>query len=321
LFKTDEGDHILIAIHHLVVDGVSWRILFEDFNMGYNQYVNGEEISFQDKTTSYKEWAQKLKEYSSSRSALKELDYWKQLESNQINPLPKDYKCNIKTKENMKTLVIVLPMEETERLLKNANTTYNTEINDILLTALGLTIKDWAKQDKILIYLEGHGREQIIKGVDISRTVGWFASEYPVILDVKKPEDIAYSIKSVKDNLRHIPNKGIGYGILRYLTDKNILNGMDFKLKPEISFDYLGQFDQDMPAGLFEMSRIYTGDQSGLRNDSLYTLNFTGIVADNKFVISLEYNSGEYSEQTIQNILEKYRNYLCAIIKHCTSHE
>ncbi len=321
LFKTDEGDHMLIAIHHLVVDGVSWRIIFEDFNMGYNQHINGEEILFQDKTTSYKEWAQKLKEYSSSRSALKELDYWNKLESNRINPLPKDYECSIITKENMKTLGIALSKEETEDLLKNVNMMYNTEINDILLTALGLTIKDWMKQEKILIYLEGHGREQIIKGIDISRTVGWFTSEYPVILDMKKPQDIAYSVKSVKENLRHIPNKGIGYGILRYLTDKNKLNGMDFKLKPEIGFDYLGQFDQDMPVGLFEMSRIYTGNQSGLRNDSLYSLSFTAIVADSKLLISLEYNSGEYSEQTIQNILEKYRNNLCAIIKHCISNE
>jgi len=184
------------------------------------------------------EWAEKLKEYSISRKALKELSYWKQAEDNFIKPLPKDYEVNKIEVRNIKTLEIALSNEDTEKLLKNVNKAYNTEINDILLTALGLTIKEWTGEDKVLVNLEGHGREEIVEEIDVSRTVGWFTSVYPVILDMRKAKDIAYEIKSVKENLRHIPNKGVGYGILKYLSRKDVVKDLEFMLKPEIVFNY-----------------------------------------------------------------------------------
>ena len=103
---------------------------------------------------------------------------------------------------------------------------------DILLTALGLTIKNWIGENNILINLEGHGREAIIENIDISRTIGWFTAFYPIVLDMKSSEDIIYLIKSIKESLRKIPNKGIGYGILKYCTHMESKNHLKCYLKP-----------------------------------------------------------------------------------------
>jgi NRPS condensation-like uncharacterized protein len=159
LFKTPEGEHLLIVIHHLVVDGVSWRIIFEDFNNGYNQAINGEEIKLQDKTDSYKEWAWKLKEYSSSKEVLKEITYWKKIEDTEITPLKKDKKITVSKQKDSQVVNVELTKEETEKLLKRANEAYNTRIDDLLLTALGLAVKEWGGEEKVLVNMEGHGRE------------------------------------------------------------------------------------------------------------------------------------------------------------------
>ncbi|KAF6563602.1 MULTISPECIES: condensation domain-containing protein, partial [unclassified Paenibacillus] len=108
--------------------------------------------------------------------------------------------------------------QETEQLLKQAHRAYNTEMNDLLLTALGLTIHRWAGLERVLVSLEGHGRESILPELDITRTVGWFTTQFPVVLDMSVGQDLSQRIKQVKEGLRRIPQKGIGYGMLRYLS-------------------------------------------------------------------------------------------------------
>ncbi|UCH98078.1 MAG: non-ribosomal peptide synthetase, partial [Candidatus Aminicenantes bacterium] len=170
LFKTPGGDHLLIAIHHLVIDGVSWRILLEDFSTAYQQLEKGEDIRFQDKTDSYQYWSRKLREYAQSHQVLKELNYWQEIEESNLEPLPRDREIKEEDKifAHVQTIEMVLDKENTLRLLKQTNRAYNTETKDILVTALALALADWAGITKILIHLEGHGREGIINDVDIS---------------------------------------------------------------------------------------------------------------------------------------------------------
>ena len=241
LFKTKNGDHLLMAIHHLVIDGVSWRIILEDFSNGYNLAKNNEKIVLPEKTTSFKEWAEKQKEFVNSYEIKKQVEYWKSIEETNIERLPRDKEAINPLFSEIKTLTNVLSEEETENLLKKVNKAYTTEINDILLSALSITLNKWTNSDNILINLESHGREEIIDNVDITRTIGWFTSQYPVILNGNK-EDLAITIKNTKDMLRKIPNKGIGYGIIRYL-DNGKYNFIS-KLKPEVCFNYLGEFGE-----------------------------------------------------------------------------
>ncbi|MBU3162817.1 amino acid adenylation domain-containing protein, partial [Clostridium estertheticum] len=312
LFKTHKGDHLLIAIHHLVIDGVSWRILFEDLSKAYEMAKHGEDIILQDKTTSFKEWAVEQKKYADSYSIRKQLEYWNGIDKCDIRKLPKVKEAAVTKMEDLRSIGFNLTQQQTESLLKNVNKAYNTEINDILLTALGLTISKWTGSENTLVNLEGHGREEIIKNVDITRTVGWFTSQYPVVLNSNN-DDLGTTIKNIKDSLRRVPNKGIGYGIIKYLSrDK-----MEFRLKPEISFNYLGQFDEDINNDIFNMSPLSSGNSIGLNNKGLYSLDFSGILIDKKLNIDIRYNDKEYKDETIKKLIQEYRNNLITIIEHC----
>ena len=321
LFKTGEGDHLLIVIHHLVVDGVSWRIIFEDFAAGYKQALEGKEIELMLKTDSFMEWAGKLREYADGREIQKEKEYWKAVESNCILPLPKDKISRNSRIAESRDVHVSLPEKETEILLKNVNKAYNTEINDILLTALGLAINEWAGADRVLINLEGHGREEIIEEVDITRTVGWFTSEYPVLLDMTNYRDLSYLIKTIKEDLRHIPNKGIGYGILKYLTPEEKKKDIQFKLKPEISFNYLGQFDEDIDIELFSASNYSAGNSISRNNERKFSFDINGMVARGRLTLSFNYSGNEYYEETVQKLADSYKRILVDIINHCAGKE
>ncbi|MGD2090554.1 MAG: amino acid adenylation domain-containing protein [Candidatus Aminicenantes bacterium] len=320
LFKTINGDYLLITIHHLVIDGVSWRFLFEDFTSIYTQLQEGkqlENIELPLKTTSFKEWAEKLYEYANTRELLEEVRYWKQLEEIELLPLPKDRAAKLHPLKNSKVLSFELSEENTKKLLKEVNQAYNTEINDILLTALGAAVTDWTGAEKVTIVLEGHGREDIIEGINITRTIGWFTSVYPVVLDMRNRHDISTIIKDIKENLRLIPRKGIGYGILKYLTKEENKQDIEFQLKPEISFNYLGQFDQDINTDLFQTADISMGNSIGLNSENLYTLYISGGTTKEKLRMSVQYDTGEYDEETVQGFVNGFNKNLQQIIDHC----
>jgi len=321
LFKTVKGDYLLIAIHHLAIDTVSYRILIEDFEAIYKQIQKGEKINIPLKSTSYKEWAEQLYEYSNKEEWLEETDYWKEIEQTHILPLQKEEICKENVQKNLRTMSFELSKAYTEKLLKEVNRAYNTEINDILLSALGLALKAWRGIGKNLISLEGHGRENIIEDVDITRTIGWFTSVYPVILDMETIEDISSAIKRTKDMLRRIPNKGIGCGIIKYLTEPGKNNSMVFNLKPEIGFNYLGQFDQDIQSDLFQPADISPGNSIGLNFQREHVLEVIGLISEGVLRMSIDFNNEAYDKKNISVLVDHYETRLKQIIDHCVELE
>ncbi len=321
LFKTNNGDHLLIVIHHLVVDGVSWRIIFEDLNIAYKQVMNAERIVLQDKTDSFKLWSEELQKYANSSKLIKELPYWRKIEESDIPAIPKDGNINSNTLNNTRALSIDFTEKETDELIKQVNRAYGTEINDILLTALGATIKEWSWNEKVKIDLEGHGRELKLSNVDISRTVGWFTSAYPVVLDMTEVENIGHTIKKMKEMLRHIPNKGVGYGILKYLTSPENKEVVSFNKNAEISFNYLGQFDSDINTEVFKASNIPSGNNVSMKSEKTYSIDINGMIVGGKLRLSFSYNKNEYREETIKRILEIYSCKLRKTIEHCIEKE
>jgi amino acid adenylation domain-containing protein/non-ribosomal peptide synthase protein (TIGR01720 family) len=330
LFKTPAGDHLLIVIHHLVVDGISWRILLEDFTTGYRQSVQGEEIKFPDKTDSFQYWARALGECAGggegdgNSEILSELTYWQSVDDTPLERLPVDREIEADKKKSKydDVTVVILDQDDTEKLLRKVNWAYSTEINDILLAALGLSVKEWAGLDRVCINLEGHGRESIVEGVDISRTVGWFTSQYPLILDMSRAQDLSYTVKSVKETLRRIPHKGIGYGILRYLTPEERKEGYRFKLKPEIGFNYLGQFDADIGDDApFFLSRLNSGQGISPESDRRHVIEVNGGLFQGQMRLALTYNKYEYKEDHLQQLAACFKGNLQKIIKHCLGRE
>jgi amino acid adenylation domain-containing protein/non-ribosomal peptide synthase protein (TIGR01720 family) len=326
LFKTNAGDHLLVVIHHLVVDGVSWRILLEDLADGYQQVMTNETLRFPSKTDSFKQWAHRLKQYAESPTLLSELEYWKPIEKTRIPPLPGDFEVSPAEKKikNLRSLRLTLNPEQTRQLLKEVNQAYSTEINDILLTALGLAVKDWAGIDKVLIHLEGHGREEVSANMDISRTVGWFTSQYPVLLEMSHHGNLVRAIKHVKETLRQIPNKGIGYGILKYLTPAVKKEGLAPRQTPGISFNYMGElgnFGQRHQEDIFRVSEMRTGNQFSPELEQWAAININGMIAQSQLVLDFSYNKYQYKPDTITGLLDGCKTNLLNIISHCVKRE
>jgi amino acid adenylation domain-containing protein/non-ribosomal peptide synthase protein (TIGR01720 family) len=323
LFKTNHGDHLLIVIHHLAVDGVSWRILFEDFANAHQQIETGQAIKLQDKTHSYKYWAEKLQEYAKSEQLLSELDYWRKINETKLGSLVKDSRLNTGKRRfgDSETVTMVLNKKYTEQLLREVNQAFATEINDILLTALGLSIKEWVGITKITVNMEGHGRESIIEDVNINRTVGWFTSLYPVLLDVSEDKGLNYHIKFIKDTLRHIPNKGTGYGILRYLTPDEKKEGTNFILEPEISFNYLGQIDEDINQGIIKISPLNSGKTVSPRAQRPHAINIVGIIDNGQLNMSFTYDIKEFQRNRIEALSSCYQSKLEEIIEYCRARQ
>ncbi|MEN1970682.1 condensation domain-containing protein, partial [Lentibacillus sp. N15] len=327
LFKTKHGDYLLFVIHHLVIDGVSWRILLEDFETGYKQGGKQYLVELPLKTHSFLDWSNVLNIYSKSTELQKEIGYWHGICETKLLPLPRDRQIEGSLVKDSDDIIISLTKERTKQLLSRVHYTYNTEINDILLTALGITLKEWISTDKIGVLLEGHGREEIHDEFSFNRTIGWFTSCFPVVFNFSDPtfniipeERLSYYIKNVKETLRNIPNRGIGYGILKYLNKGG--SGVDNidQFSPEIVFNYLGQFDRGSETDkgqMFEISSLQTGRAINPDMKRKYTLEINGYVLNRQLTLLINYSSKQYDKETISELAQNLQINLERLIEHC----
>ncbi|WP_028611282.1 non-ribosomal peptide synthetase [Paenibacillus harenae] len=322
-YRTISGDHLLLIAHHLIIDGVSWRILFEDLEQAYSQALIGEPIRLPLKSDSFLYWSEQLRKYADNPILLREADYWRELEERGVIPLPRDRHADRGDFQALRTAQFELDEQETDQLLKRAGRAYHTEINDLLLTALGLAVKEWSGIDQVGINLESHGREPISEALDISRTVGWFTSQYPVVLDMSAGggSHLARQIKLTKEQLRAVPGKGIGYDLLKYMTSPQSKPALRFDLEPEICFNYLGQIDGDVTNDVFRMSDYDNGSPVSPKAENSFAWNFGGIVEDGRLSMKCHYNGLEFSEETMNRFMGAYRAQLSSVIAHCTLQE
>src|SRR5688572_7909671 len=203
------GARLLIAIHHLAVDGVSWRILLEDLQTAYGQASRGEAIELPAGTSTFKRWSESLGEYAASAELQLQAEYWLKQGSELSARLPVDYEDGENTVASGRSVEVKLSRAETQALLQEVPKAYHTQIQEVLATALVLAMREWTGADSLLVDVEGHGREEVVGGVDVSRTVGWFTSIYPVRLELAGKE-IGRALKSIKEQLRGVPERGIG---------------------------------------------------------------------------------------------------------------
>ncbi|MCP3781725.1 amino acid adenylation domain-containing protein, partial [Paenibacillus sp. MZ03-122A] len=324
LFRTAEGDHLLIAIHHLVVDGVSWRILFEDFSTGYEQAIKGEPVRLPYKTDSFQTWARELSSYANRPEATSDEAYWQQLEQAKAEaaPLPKDFAYEGSLNADSEVLTVEWTEAETQQLLKQAHRAYNTEVNDLLLTALGLAMHNWTGAGQVLVNLEGHGREAILPEVDITRTVGWFTSLYPVLLDTDVNLTLAQRIKETKEGLRRIPHKGLTYGTWRYLSPASASDeAQAIGAEPEISFNYLGQVDQDVQNSGITWSSYSAGETEDAHSPLQYTLDLNAMISEGTLRLTIAYSRKQYRKETLERVAGLLQSALQEVITHCVAQE
>ena len=314
LFLNETGEQCLLVImHHLIVDGVSWRILLEDLNIAYTQSINKKPIQLPLKTHSYLEWSQRLMHYSNTVNL--DLAYWS---SPPTEKLPTDFHPkNISTELSTQAVNFTLSKADTEVLLRKVLMVHQVQINDVLLTALVVSLHQWVGYERFSIWLEGHGREDILSNIDVSRTVGWFTSLFPVYLSKNEYTDWDSLLKNINLQLRALPHRGIDYGVLRYLTKNPDL--LD-KVKPEILFNYLGQWDtgEKDSKELFQLKEGSVGTCVDPRRERHTRFEINGSIAGGQLNLTWTYSNLEYNKATIESLVDKYRLALQGIITHCS---
>nr|WP_194847834.1 non-ribosomal peptide synthetase [Candidatus Neptunochlamydia vexilliferae] len=269
----DGSARIFFAFHHLIVDTVSWRILKEDLEILYYGKPLGK------KGTSYRQWVETV-------NALDLKGEWKRVPKE--DPLPPET-------ETLFSETFNLSEGETTALLMECGKGYHTEINDLLLAALAMSLPMLTGSDESLITLEGHGREGEGLSVDLSRTLGWFTTLYPVSLRNRK--EVGITIQGVKEALRQVPNRGMGYrGKL-----------------PSISFNYLGQFDRGQSVGKWVITDEESGKAIGEGNQSPHTVDILGWVLEGRLKFVIE---GYLSEKKVSCFASHFKESLSSIIAH-----
>ena len=312
---------LLIAIHHLVVDGVSWRVLLEDLQNVYRQLSEGESVSLPAKTSALRDWAARLQAYASSESLREELSVWQDHLAGPTVALPVDRAQGTLRNRDADTVSVRLDAEHTRQLLQQAPSAYRTQVNDLLLTALARVLCRWSGHDSALIQLEGHGRETLFDEIDLTRSVGWFTSAYPLRLTPVQIEEAAgqgASIKAIKEQLRAVPHKGLGYGVLRYLADDLCKQAMAALPTADITFNYLGQFDQSFGSeALFHP----LDESAGLAHDPdaplPNALSVDSQVYGGELVLRWTFSRERHDANTIRELAEAYVAELYSLIAHC----
>ncbi|MBU2899372.1 condensation domain-containing protein, partial [Vibrio hepatarius] len=331
---------LIWVIHHLVVDGVSWRILLEDLQEGLQQHQSQENASIQlgSKTHSLQYWSERLEEYSATEACLSTLPYWqKTVQSPSINLLERSsifmstpgFERSINTAElSTHTFIqadsqveqICLSSTRTEQLLQGIHDCYHTQINDILLAALVLAVGEWADVDSAMskqglcLDLEGHGREPLFEDVDLTQTLGWFTSVFPLHLPFSLVNDsendheqlvLEACIKEVKERLRAIPNKGMDYGILQRYQQARLPQ----KSSSQLVFNYLGVFEK----GFAEDSGQALA--SNLLRE--HALGFNSYVVDGQWTLYIDFHPQQFAAEDIKTLASSYQQALEKVLDHC----
>ncbi|MBN3724640.1 non-ribosomal peptide synthetase [Burkholderia sp. Ac-20379] len=312
----DGGWRLLLAIHHLVVDGVSWRILLEDLQTAYARIAEGKAVVLPSRGASYQEWAQRLADRARSEAVRAELPYWTEIAAAPVGPRA-DHADRDALTADVRTASRQLDSALTRRLLQDVPAAYRTQINDILLTALGRALCAMTGTDSIRIDLEGHGREDSVDDLDLSRTVGWFTSLYPVCLaPLGQPGE---ALLRVKETLRAVPGRGIGFGLLKYLGDTAAQSALAAMTPSSVAFNYLGQFDRVFAS---DAGWRPSSDDSGQAMDPAaaltHDLSIGAKVYDGMLSISMAYSGERFEASTVDRLLAAYVGELEALIAYCT---
>ncbi|HVW83946.1 MAG TPA: amino acid adenylation domain-containing protein, partial [Bryobacteraceae bacterium] len=316
---------LLVIVHHIAVDGISWRPLLEDLETAYRQLRAAQPVALPPKTTSFKTWAERLSGWAHSEAAAKDLEWWQSVVASASSKdswefADTDESPSDDTEGSAATLQLALSRNETDALLHLVPSAYNTRINDTLLTALA---RAWAAcngSHSLFTNLEGHGRENLFDDVDLSRTAGWFTSIFPVRLELPATGEQwqpGEALKSVKEQLRRIPRQGISYGVLRYLAPDSGLSAMP---EPRMVFNYLGQFDQVLAGSkMLRFAPESAGPWHSPKQVRCHALEINAMVIQGSLEVSWTFRRGPRREAHVRRLANEFQKALNELIVHCQS--
>ncbi len=310
---------LILVVHHLVIDGVSWWILLQDLDKACQQLRDQVPVTLPPKSASMRRWSEALSDYANSAALRNEIGFWTS-SCSPGEPLPRDLDQGANELASAKTIRVTLDAENTRRLLHDVPAAYRIQVVDVMLTGLLTTLGAWSGQQSISIDLEGHGREEIAPGLDLLRTVGWFTSVYPLRLQCQPQSDFDRALTSIKEQLRAVPNRGIGYGVLRYLVHDESRTQPLAKAPPrEILFNYMGRWERNIrESGMLQLAAPISVS-CGTHGIRLYAIEINAAVFAGRLHMDWTYSDRMHLPATIEYLADATLNNTRALIDHCLS--
>ncbi|WP_223068389.1 non-ribosomal peptide synthetase [Paenibacillus caui] len=305
-----QGQRLLLTAHHLVVDAVSWQILLEDLATmldGHNRLPM--------KTHSMQQWAEALMTYSET-AAREEEEMWIAKEGAEADEF--DFSPEMDGGNSLadcETISRTFTPEETEALQVRAHEGLQTQAQDLLVAALVRAIHTHSNRDLVRLELEGHGRDSVVEGLDVARTVGWFTTMFPVAIPVH-PSDWEQQIRTVKTELRSVPQKGAGYGALVYMAKR-----LPARLQRGVRFNYLGEIDNQLRGLPFTFASEEHGADICPTNHATALLDLLAFVQDKSLTIAVMYSRQRFHQATIDSFMDCFADQLREVIRFCCGQE
>lgn len=309
VFTFEKYDYLLLVIHHLVVDNVSWNILKEDIFTLLQQQEAGLPFQLPHKTHSFKAWSENLLTYAGSGAIEQVEQYWQHLHSNELRRIPADFPDGTNLVVDASAVTVRLDSDLTRSLVSAGRKNTGIDLNDILLTALVISVDELYGFKEMVVAFEGHGREQIVEGLNITRTVGWFTSIYPVKLERKSGvQSLTSQIEDTHTLLKGIPENGLSYGLWLAST-----GGWKKEKTPQISYNFFGNVDGNaLPAGM-ELSTDFGGPEESSKRIRSFEIIIMGAITSGQLVISIEYSAKQFKMETIDRLGKTLERNLATI--------
>jgi amino acid adenylation domain-containing protein/non-ribosomal peptide synthase protein (TIGR01720 family) len=314
LFKSAEQNgegRLLLVLHHLLVDGVSWRILLEDLNRAYLTASERQQPRLPNKTTAFTDWASRLQQWAKT---LPDRDYWQHYCRHQFAQLPLDRSADTAiTLADTTTKQLQFDKDAT-RTLMQAPRLLQASVEEVLLAALLETLWQWLGKKTLSIELEGHGRENLFADLDVSRTVGWFTTLFPLAVEANHE----MALTAVKSALRNVPHRGLSYGVLRYLSAQSDLQQQLHEAEQRgtgIRFNYLGRFENARQDSVFigQAQESRGEERSGKQAFSLL-MDFNSAVHQDRLQLDLRYSPLQFDSKTVEQLLAGFKQQLTRIL-------
>ncbi len=309
---------LVVVGHSLMVDMQSWQFLMEDLQTVYHQLSRGETPKLPAKTTSFKQWNDRLREYAVSPQLLAELPYWLADERQRVHPLPKDFPDGENTGASLRMALDLLSLEDTAALMQAVARVEGLQVDAVLLAAVAQSVMEWSQQRLLLLTVEGHGRTTDFDDIDLSRTLGSVAMDFPMLLNFEGVTDPGATIAKAREELQHLAHRGISYNALRRLNPNATIAAQLAALpQPDIFFNYLAtsvapEVAEYTVSGPFN-GHLYTIDETTLQPMPLLV---TGYLADGQLQASWHYSANQYRAETMQHLAQRTMEYVRMLLAY-----
>jgi amino acid adenylation domain-containing protein/non-ribosomal peptide synthase protein (TIGR01720 family) len=316
-FRLDASERARLQLiaHHLVVDGVSWRILLGDLEVACGQLLRAEAVRLPAKTTSFKRWAERLAEHARSPTARAELDSWLASVRRGAARLPVDFEAERGSVGSSRTITVFLSAEETHSLVKEVPAASGAQVDAVLLTALAQSFRRWTGERRLLVDMEGHGREEIFDDVDLTRTVGWFTTLFPLLLELEPGAAPEVDLERIAESLRAVPGRGLGYGLLLYLGDDLAAGRLREMPRAQVVYNNLGHFDGLLTeSALLSPAAESPGRTRSPRAERSHVLEIGAWVSGGCLGVSFSYSETVHRATTIEGLAQDFLGALRTLV-------